>query len=106
MPSKFRHILIIFASAAAGAGLAGCVSTQTPSTLSAAAVAPTPRSDPAEPAGRIDAVAVQEGNLYGEMKDAGFIVPAVRPGQVDSAFHRKNVAYATREGGRHVAHRG
>ena len=97
MPPAFRHILIIFASAAAGAGLAGCASTQTAPTLSASAVAPTPRSDPAEPAGRIDAVAVPGGNLYGEMKDAGFIVPAVRPGLVDSAFHRANVAYATRE---------
>lgn len=47
--------------------------------------------------GRIDAVAVQGGNLYGEMKDAGFVVPAVRPGLVDAAFHRANVAYSTRE---------
>ncbi|KAF0214003.1 MAG: ErfK/YbiS/YcfS/YnhG family [Methylocystaceae bacterium] len=97
MPPRIRQILIIFASAAAGAGLAGCASTQTPPALSASAVAPTPRSDPAAPAGRIDAVAVQGGNLYGEMKDAGFVVPAVRPGLVDAAFHRANVAYSTRE---------
>ena len=97
MPPRIRQILIIFASAAAGAGLAGCASTQTPQNLSASAVAPTPRSDPAGPAGRVDAVAVQGGNLYGEMKDAGFIVPAVRPGLVDAAFHRANVAYSTRE---------
>ena len=96
MPSKFRHILIIFASAAAGAGLAGCVSTQTPSTLSASAVAPTPRTDPAGPPGRIDAVAVQGGNLYGEMKDAGFIVPAVRPGLVDAAFHREHIRHGAK----------
>ena len=54
-------------------------------------------TDPAEQAGPADAVAVHGGEFYAEMKDAGFSVPAVKPGQVNSAFHRKNVAYSTKE---------
>lgn len=92
-----RHVLVIMASAAAGACLVGCASTQTSQTISAAAVAPPPPQDPAEQAGPGEAVAVQGGDFYAERKDAGFNVPAVKPGQVDSAFHRKSVAYSTKE---------
>jgi lipoprotein-anchoring transpeptidase ErfK/SrfK len=45
----------------------------------------------------VEAVAVQGGDDYGQLKDAGFNVPAIRPGQVDAAFHRKSVAYSTKE---------
>lgn len=45
----------------------------------------------------MDAVAVQGGDFYGQMKDGAFSVPAVKQGQVDSAFYRKTVAYSTKE---------
>jgi lipoprotein-anchoring transpeptidase ErfK/SrfK len=93
-----RHVRTLLASVIAGAWLAGCASTQPSPTLSASAtVAPPPQAAPGEPAGRADLAAAPEGNLYGEMKDGGFVVPALRPGQVGSAFLRKTVAYATRE---------
>ncbi|MGJ0395162.1 MAG: L,D-transpeptidase [Methylocystis sp.] len=92
-----RHALIVFAVAAAGAWLAGCASTQTSSTLSASAVAPAPPDVPAEQAEPVEAVPVQAGDDYGQLKDAGFTVPAIKPGQVDPAFHRKSVAYSTKE---------
>ncbi|MGE3266410.1 L,D-transpeptidase [Methylocystis sp.] len=92
-----RHVLVIAVLATVGACLAGCVSTQTSPTITAA-VAPQPSPDgqveQAVPAG---AIADQGGDYYGQLKDAGFIVPAVKPGQVDSAFHRKSVAYSTKE---------
>jgi len=75
-----RHVRTLLASVIAGAWLAGCASTQPSPTLSASAT-----------------VAPPEGNLYGEMKDGGFVVPALRPGQVGSAFLRKTVAYSTKE---------
>ena len=45
----------------------------------------------------MDAIAVQGGDFYAQMKDAGFNVPALKPGQVDAAFLRKSVAYSTKE---------
>lgn len=92
-----RHVLAIVAAAAAGACLAGCASTQSSSTIAVSAVAPPPPDGPAEPAGPAETVADQGGDIYAEMKDSGFIVPSVKSGQVDSAFHRKKVAYSTKE---------
>ncbi len=81
---------------AGGACLAGCASTRPSPRLDASNVVPTPPNDPADQ-GRTE-IAIDGGrNLYAEIKDASFTVPAVRPGQVDSAFLRTNVAYSTKE---------
>ncbi|MGD9658801.1 MAG: L,D-transpeptidase [Methylocystis sp.] len=92
-----RPVLVLMVSATAGVCLAGCVSTQRSPTISASAVAPPPPQEPGEQAGPVEAVAIQGGDIYAERKDAGFNVPAVKPGQVDSAFHRSSVAYSTKE---------
>ena len=97
MSPIIHHVLTMVVFAAAGACLAGCASTQSSSTIAVSAVAPPPPNAPAEQAGAAEAVALQGGDLYAERKDEGFSVPSVKPGQVDSAFHRKNVAYATKE---------
>ncbi|MGJ0505754.1 MAG: L,D-transpeptidase [Methylocystis sp.] len=84
-----------WAALAASAGLAGCASTQSSQTVVAAAPPPVlrPAPDPrvAEPA------AAPAGAVYAETKDGAFTVPGVKPGQVDQAFLRKNVAYSTKE---------
>ncbi|MFO1124074.1 MAG: L,D-transpeptidase [Methylocystis sp.] len=93
-----RRVLGLIGAAAAGACLAGCASTQTSPPIAASVVAPPPPPNgPVEPAGPAEAVAVQGGDFYGSTKDGAFSVPAVKPGQVDSAFYRKNVAYSTKE---------
>jgi lipoprotein-anchoring transpeptidase ErfK/SrfK len=97
MSSTARLILVAISSGIAGASLGGCGSTQNSPTTSASLAAPTLRTDSVEQSARVDAVTAQGGNLYAETKDAGFAVPALKPGEVDSAFLRKNVAYSTKQ---------
>jgi lipoprotein-anchoring transpeptidase ErfK/SrfK len=92
-----RHVLGAFAIASASACLAGCATTQTSPTFDAAAATPPPPADPVDQAGPVDAIAAQGGDFYAQMKDAGFKVSALKPGQVDAAFLRKTVAYSTKE---------
>jgi lipoprotein-anchoring transpeptidase ErfK/SrfK len=77
-----RRKLIAGASASAAAGLAGCVNTN---------------PNPAVNAAVADAVGANYDVIYAERKDGAFIIPAVQFRQIDSAFLRQNVAYATEE---------
>lgn len=79
-----------------GALLGGCASTQTTPAIVAAAPPPAVRPEPPEDR-RADIVGPAAAEIYAEAKDGGFTVPAVKAGQVPAAFHRRNVAYATRE---------
>jgi lipoprotein-anchoring transpeptidase ErfK/SrfK len=97
MPLTKLRITAGIVSALAGASLAGCASTQPTPAFSTATVAPTRQIEPVEQAVRTDAVAPAGAAVYAELKDAGFVVPAVKPGQVDSAFLRRQVAYSTKE---------
>jgi lipoprotein-anchoring transpeptidase ErfK/SrfK len=77
--------------------LAGCASTQSTHVSNVPTIAAAPQNPPAESVRPREPGDPPEGNLYAEVKDAGFTVAAVKAGQVDSAFLRKNVAYATKE---------
>jgi lipoprotein-anchoring transpeptidase ErfK/SrfK len=92
-----RRSVIAGASVSAASCLAGCASTNPNPSLNAAAIAASPPPSPANPA-MADAVEPSYNAIYAEMKDDPFIVPAVKLSQVDSAFLRKNVSYATNEG--------
>ncbi len=90
-----RRKMIAGVSASAAASVAGCVSSDPNASVNAAAMAPSP--PPSHSAAVADAVQPQYGSVYGEIKDGEFIVPAVQLSQVNSAFLRTNVAYATTE---------
>jgi lipoprotein-anchoring transpeptidase ErfK/SrfK len=89
-----RRSVIAGASASAATCLAGCVSTNPNPSLNAAAIAASP--PPANPA-IADAVEPDYRSIYAEMQDDPFIVPAVKLSQIDAAYLRKNVSYATNE---------
>ncbi len=93
-----RRAMIAGASASLAASLAGCASTNTTPTsfVAAAPAAPPPPPRPA-PAAVADAGGFNYKEIYAEMKDANFTVPAVKISQIGPAFLRKNVAYATNE---------
>jgi lipoprotein-anchoring transpeptidase ErfK/SrfK len=87
-----RRSVIAGASVSAATCLAGCASTNPNPSLNAAAI-------PASPANSAmaDAIEPSYSATYAEIKDGAFTVPAVKYSDVDSAFLRKNVSYATRE---------
>ncbi|MGH6935031.1 MAG: L,D-transpeptidase [Methylocella sp.] len=89
-----RRSVIAGASASAATSLAGCASTNPNPPLSAAAI---PASPPPANAAVADAVEPDYRSIYAEMKDDPFTVPAVKLSQIDAAFLRKNVSYATNE---------
>jgi lipoprotein-anchoring transpeptidase ErfK/SrfK len=89
-------MIIAGASASAASWLAGCASTNPNPVIYSAPFAAAPPPSPANPA-MADAVEPQYSAIYAEVKDANFTVPAVKLAQVDSAFLRKNIAYATKE---------
>jgi lipoprotein-anchoring transpeptidase ErfK/SrfK len=92
-----RRKMIAGVSASAAASVAGCVNTSPDASVNAAALAPSP----AVPAQHVDSLAdsakPMDGSIYGEIKDGEFTVAAVPLSQVNSAFIRANVAYATNE---------
>ncbi len=90
-----RRKMIAGVSASAAASVAGCVSSDPNASVNAAAMAPSP--PPSHPAVVADAVEPQYGTVYGQIKDGEFTVAAVQLSQVNSAFLRSNVAYATKE---------
>ena len=97
-----RRKMIAGVSASAAASVAGCVSSNPDASVNAAAaMAPSPSPSPAHPAVMADAIEPQYNAVYSEVKDGTFIVPAVQLSQVNSAFLRTNVAYATTEIARH-----
>jgi lipoprotein-anchoring transpeptidase ErfK/SrfK len=89
-----RRTMIAGVSASAAATLTGCVSSNPNPAINAAAVSAPP--SPAQTA-MADAVAPRYDEIYSEVKDGEFIVPTVKLSQVNSAFLRTNIAYATRE---------
>jgi len=91
-----RRSVIAGASVSAATCLAGCASTNPNPSLNAAAIPAAPAPLPANPA-MADAVEPQYSSIYAEIKDDPFTVPAVKLSQIDSAFLRKNVSYATKE---------
>jgi lipoprotein-anchoring transpeptidase ErfK/SrfK len=91
-----RRKMIVSASASAAAGLAGCVSSNPTPAIDAAAIPAPPPPSRAEPAMAED-VAPKYSAIYAEMKDGEFTVPAVKLAQINPAFLRKSVAYATKE---------
>ncbi|MGD9544093.1 MAG: L,D-transpeptidase [Methylocystis sp.] len=93
-------MLAAFAVMAGGICLAGCASTSPP--VDASLVASAPRNEPVrnEPVEQVvqpETAIAGESASYAATKDAGFTVPAIKPGQVDPAFLRKSVAYSTKE---------
>lgn len=91
-----RRTIIAGASASAAASLAGCVSSNPNPAVYASAVSPP--APPAYPsAGGTDAIAPNYSEVYAQRSDGNFIVPAVNTGQINSAFLRKNIAFATPE---------
>jgi len=90
-----RRSVITGASVSAATCLTGCVSTNPNPSLNAAVI-PGPPS-PATSA-MADAIEPNYSSIYGEVKDTNFTVPAVKLAQVDPAFLRKDVSYATNEG--------
>jgi lipoprotein-anchoring transpeptidase ErfK/SrfK len=93
MLSITRRKMIAGAAASAAAGLTGCASSDTKPVISTSAVPASPAEHPAIATG----VAANYSAIYSEIKDANFTVPAVKLSQIDAAFLRKNVSYATKE---------
>jgi lipoprotein-anchoring transpeptidase ErfK/SrfK len=91
-----RRSVIAGASVSAATCLAGCASTNPNPSLNAAAIAASPLPSPANPA-MADAIEPRYNEIYAEIKGDPFTVPGVNLSQVDSAFFRKNVSYATNE---------
>ncbi|MGI8569210.1 MAG: L,D-transpeptidase [Methylocella sp.] len=89
-------MMIAGASASAASCLAGCVGTNPNPSLNAAAIPAAPPPPPANPA-MAEAMEPQDKEIYAEIKDAAFTVPAVKLAQVDPAFLRKNVSYDSKE---------
>jgi lipoprotein-anchoring transpeptidase ErfK/SrfK len=85
-----RRSVIAGASVSAATCLAGCASTNPNPSLNAAAASPANSA-------MADAIEPNYSAIYAEIKDGAFTVPAVKYSDVDSAFLRKNVSYATRE---------
>ncbi len=93
-----RRMMIAGASASAASCLAGCVGTNPNPVINAAAIpAPPPPWPPQAAHDMADAVEPQYSAIYAEVKDGNFTVPAVKLAQIDSAFLRKNVSYASKE---------
>jgi lipoprotein-anchoring transpeptidase ErfK/SrfK len=90
MSSLTRRTILAGASASAAAALAACASSNPNPGIQAAALAPPP-------AGAGDIIEPDYHQIYGEVKDLNFVVPAVNYSQVNSSFLRKNIAYATPE---------
>ena len=90
-----RRTMIAGASASAAASLAGCASSNPNPAINAAAL-PPPSSPAAQPA-MADAVEPNYSVVYAEVKDADLTVTAVKLAEVDPAFLRTSVAYATKE---------
>ena len=88
-------MMLAGASASAAASLAGCASTSPNPAIQASAL-PPPQPSTA-PQNVEDAIEPNYREIYAEVKDDPFIVPSVKLSQVDPAFLRKNVIYATRE---------
>ncbi len=85
-----RRSLIAGASSAAAFGLAGCVGGQQ-SPIAAAVPAP------AQPRVLADATPGDFNSMYAEVQDGKFLVPAVKPSDLNPAFRRTLVAYAGKE---------
>jgi lipoprotein-anchoring transpeptidase ErfK/SrfK len=83
-----RRKMITGASASAAACLAGCVNTNPNPAVNAAALS-APRA--------ADAVLPNYSAIYAQINDGAFTIPAVQLGQIDSAFLRTNVAYASND---------
>jgi lipoprotein-anchoring transpeptidase ErfK/SrfK len=89
MSSLTRRTIITGASASAAATLAGCVNSNPNPAIYASAVTPPPDT--------ADAIEPRYNEIYAAVSDGKFVVPATNLAQIDSAFLRKNVAYATPE---------
>ncbi len=119
MPNVNRRTVIAGASASAALGLAGCVSTapgpslqagipaapyappatQAPPPSSAVETTPLapPQSADAELAADVAGDVKAGGGTYGAVSGEPFPVPAIKLSQINRAFLRANVAYATNE---------
>ncbi|MGH6795643.1 MAG: L,D-transpeptidase [Methylocella sp.] len=91
-----RRSIIAGASASAATCLAGCANTNPNPVINAAAIPASPAPSPANPA-MADAVEPQYSSIYAEIKDGPFTVPAVKFSQIDPAYLRKNITYASNE---------
>jgi lipoprotein-anchoring transpeptidase ErfK/SrfK len=92
MPQLNRRLLMTGAAASAAFGLAGCATTKPNIQASAlpapAASSPEPRQHEPQP---------KYSEIYGPVTNEKFPVPAVDLAQIDPAFLRKRVDYATKE---------
>ncbi len=87
-----RRKMIAGASASAAASLAGCVNSNSDPALNAAAPALPP---PAQAAA--NGVPPNYNAFYAEVQDNGFTIPGFNYGQINPAFLRMSVAYASNE---------
>jgi lipoprotein-anchoring transpeptidase ErfK/SrfK len=88
-----RRRTIVGLSASAALGLAGCNTNPNKAIVAAAPPPPPPTNAPPPPEGGPP----KYNAIYAEVKDGEFTVPAIKLKEIDSAFLRKNVAYATSE---------
>src|SRR5271163_1880548 len=91
MHSFDRRALMIGAAASAALALAGCASDSTPNVQASVPLQPKPPSEP------LPEVASKFSALYGPVPDEPFAVPGLKPSDIDPAFVRKAVDYATPE---------
>ncbi len=94
MPIFTRRKLIAGASASAAASLAACTTTN-PNPVIRAAALPSPPPLTSHDTGEVADPRYSE--MYGEVKGEPFPVPAIKLSQINTAFLRKNVDYATKE---------
>jgi len=103
MPTLNRRMVITGATATGALGLAGCFSTSPNPPLQAAIPSlpslPQPGSQPSldPPFETGEAAQPKYADMYAAIEGEPFPVPAIKLAQIDQAFLRKTVSYATRE---------
>jgi lipoprotein-anchoring transpeptidase ErfK/SrfK len=94
-PFLTRRFLMAGAAATAGLGLAGCVSNSPDPSVQAAV--PPPGAPNAPPPNQMSALDDAPAGHYGPVTGEPFAVPGIKLAQIDKAFLRTEVSYATNE---------
>lgn len=97
MPQLNRRLVITGAAATAACGLAGCAATVPPPIVQAAVPPLPPGPSAPEPADVPIGAEPKYGTVYGAITNEKFPVAAVKLSDIDPAFYRRQVEYATKE---------